>query len=128
MSVDAILIQNNFTNNVNQIFVFDESHSIANPLCDIMMENSTKCEAASYEKKDSGVKFMIRAVPGCSATLVFRESVETLILQLEDYIKNFELEFNKLMLEFYTSNDVGPMTNFMLSCLESKIIDIMSEK
>ena len=38
-----------------------------------------------------------------------------------------KVEFNQLMLEFYPSNDVGPMTAFMKSCLEQKVIDIMSE-
>jgi len=37
-------------------------------------------------------------------------------------------EFNRLMLEFYPSNDIKPMTDFMKSCLDSKIIEIMSEK
>lgn len=36
-------------------------------------------------------------------------------------------EFNKLMLDFYSSNNSGPMTKFMLSCLDSKIIAIMNE-
>lgn len=38
-----------------------------------------------------------------------------------------QLEFNELMLAFYVSGDAGPMTRFMKSCLEAKIIDIMSE-
>ncbi|MCB1827790.1 MAG: hypothetical protein KDH94_05115 [Coxiellaceae bacterium] len=36
-------------------------------------------------------------------------------------------EFNELMLMFYSSNDVAPMTAFMKSCLSSDIIRIMSE-
>lgn len=39
-----------------------------------------------------------------------------------------QLEFNQLMLEFYNSNNMEPMTHFMLSCLEDKIIAIMSEQ
>ncbi len=35
--------------------------------------------------------------------------------------------FNKLMLDFYSSNDVAPMTEFMMSCLDPNIIKIMSE-
>lgn len=36
-------------------------------------------------------------------------------------------EFNRLMLDFYSSSDVTPMTEFMKNCLEQPIIDIMSE-
>lgn len=38
-----------------------------------------------------------------------------------------QLEFNQLMLAFYDSNDVIPMTRFMKSCLPDKVIAIMSE-
>lgn len=38
-----------------------------------------------------------------------------------------QLEFNELMLAFYASNEVRPMTEFMKNCLDQKIIDIMSE-
>jgi len=38
-----------------------------------------------------------------------------------------QLEFNKLMLDFYPSGEVVPMTNFMKSCLDPRIIEIMSE-
>lgn len=37
-------------------------------------------------------------------------------------------EFNRLMLEFYTSNDKALMTQFMLSCLDSRLVEIMSER
>jgi len=37
-----------------------------------------------------------------------------------------QLEFNKRMLEFYASNDVAPMTTFMESCLDAKVLEIMS--
>jgi Fic family protein len=36
-------------------------------------------------------------------------------------------EFNKLMIEFYQSHDHKPMTSFLLSCLDSRVVDIMSE-
>jgi len=36
-------------------------------------------------------------------------------------------EFNRLMLDFYPSGDVTPMTKFMKSCLSPQIIAIMSE-
>ena len=36
-------------------------------------------------------------------------------------------EFNRLMLKFYNSNKVEPMTAFMKSCLDAKVIAIMSE-
>jgi Fic family protein len=39
-----------------------------------------------------------------------------------------QLEFNQLMLAFYTSNNPAPMTEFVKSCLSQAIIDIMSEK
>ncbi len=39
-----------------------------------------------------------------------------------------KLEFNQLMLDFYATNDVKPMTEFMLNCLNPKTIEIMSEK
>ena len=37
-----------------------------------------------------------------------------------------QLEFNQLMIAFYTSNDVEPMTSFIKSCLDEKLIEIMS--
>jgi len=37
-------------------------------------------------------------------------------------------EFNQLMLAFYSSNDVGPMTEFMKSCLDPRCIAIMNER
>lgn len=36
-----------------------------------------------------------------------------------------QLEFNQLMLKFYTSNDESKMQVFMLSCLDQRIINIM---
>lgn len=36
-------------------------------------------------------------------------------------------EFNMLMLEFYTTNHPDKMTHFMRSCLDPRIVDIMSE-
>lgn len=33
-----------------------------------------------------------------------------------------QLEFNELMLDFYASDDVGPMTEFMKSCLDPRVI------
>ena len=39
-----------------------------------------------------------------------------------------QLEFNRLMLDFYNSNDMEPMIGFMISCVEEKIIAIMSEQ
>ncbi|MFI4955547.1 MAG: Fic family protein [Gammaproteobacteria bacterium] len=38
-----------------------------------------------------------------------------------------QLEFNKLMLDFYPSGDISPMTAFMKSCIDPRIIKIMSE-
>ena len=40
---------------------------------------------------------------------------------------NRQLEFNKLMLDFYSSNEVSPMTIFMKSCLDPRMIAIMSD-
>jgi Fic family protein len=39
-----------------------------------------------------------------------------------------QLEFNQLMLDFYTSNDCAPMTVFVKSCLNPATIDIMCEQ
>ena len=39
-----------------------------------------------------------------------------------------QLEFNRLMLAFYESNDQNPMNIFMRSCLDERIIKIMSAK
>ena len=36
-------------------------------------------------------------------------------------------EFNQLMLAFYASNDTTPMTEFMKSCLDPRMIEIMNE-
>lgn len=38
-----------------------------------------------------------------------------------------QLEFNQLMLDFYDSNDKKPMIEFMKSCLDDRLIAIMSE-
>ena len=38
-----------------------------------------------------------------------------------------QLEFNQLMLDFYISGNVEPMTTFMKSCFDQRIIQIMSE-
>ena len=38
-----------------------------------------------------------------------------------------QLEFNQLMLAFYTSGDEGAMNQFLRSCLDERVIDIMSE-
>lgn len=38
-----------------------------------------------------------------------------------------KLQFNQLMLEFYTSNNITPMTTFMKNCLDPRIIEIMNE-
>lgn len=38
---------------------------------------------------------------------------------------NKQLEFNKLMLEFYPTGDEKHMQEFMLSCLDEKILEIM---
>jgi Fic family protein len=38
-----------------------------------------------------------------------------------------QLEFNQLMLDFYTSNNKKPMVDFMVSCLNQKHIEIMGE-
>lgn len=37
-------------------------------------------------------------------------------------------EFNQLMLAFYASNNIVPMTAFMKSCLDPRIIEIMNEE
>lgn len=39
-----------------------------------------------------------------------------------------QLQFNQLMLSFYSSNNEKPMQDFMLSCVDSRHIDIMNEK
>jgi len=38
-----------------------------------------------------------------------------------------KLEFNRLMLEFYSSGDQQPMNIFLRSCLDERVIRIMSE-
>ncbi|MCI5160780.1 MAG: cell filamentation protein Fic [Candidatus Electrothrix sp. AX5] len=38
-----------------------------------------------------------------------------------------QLEFNRLMLNFYTTGDKDAMNNFLRSCLDKKIINIMKE-
>ncbi|MCW5207526.1 Fic family protein, partial [Desulfobulbus sp. US2] len=38
-----------------------------------------------------------------------------------------QLEFNRLMLDFYTTGDQDAMNNFLRSCLDEKIINIMKE-
>lgn len=38
-----------------------------------------------------------------------------------------QLEFNQLMLDFYESNQMAPMINFMKNCLDPRVIQIMSE-
>ena len=38
-----------------------------------------------------------------------------------------QLEFNQLMIEFYASNVMQPMIEFLISCLDPKAIEIMSE-
>ncbi len=38
-----------------------------------------------------------------------------------------QLEFNTLMLAFYSDGDTQPMTEFMLTCLSAELIKIMSE-
>lgn len=38
-----------------------------------------------------------------------------------------KLEFNELMLDFYSSNKQGPMNQFLRSCIDERIVKIMSE-
>ena len=38
-----------------------------------------------------------------------------------------QLEFNQLMTDFYESNEMENMNNFLRSCLDQRIIDIMNE-
>ena len=38
-----------------------------------------------------------------------------------------QLEFNELMLDFYSTNNMKPMTTFMIGCLSSELIKAMSE-
>lgn len=38
-----------------------------------------------------------------------------------------QLEFNQLMLNYYETADEGPMNQFMRSCLDAKVIEIMRE-
>ncbi len=38
-----------------------------------------------------------------------------------------QLEFNQLMLDFYDSNNQVPMNEFLRSCLDERIIEIMVE-
>jgi len=38
-----------------------------------------------------------------------------------------QLEFNKNMIDFYGSNQMGPMIDFMKDCLDPRVIKIMSE-
>ncbi len=39
-----------------------------------------------------------------------------------------QLEFNQLMMDFYTSNEQQPMNVFLRSCLDEKIVRIMKEE
>ena len=39
-----------------------------------------------------------------------------------------KLEFNRLMLEFYSSGDQQPMNTFLRSCLDERVIKIMAEE
>ncbi len=39
-----------------------------------------------------------------------------------------QLEFNKLMLDFYPSGNTDPMIIFMKNCLSDRVIEIMSEQ
>jgi Fic family protein len=39
-----------------------------------------------------------------------------------------QLEFNRLMLDFYASGDQAPMNFFMRSCLDPRIVEIMKEE
>jgi len=39
-----------------------------------------------------------------------------------------QLEFNQLMLVFYESGEQKPMNQFMRSCLDERLINIMQEK
>lgn len=38
-----------------------------------------------------------------------------------------QLEFNQLMLDFYTSGDMSAMNQFLRSCLDERVIEIMAE-
>jgi len=38
-----------------------------------------------------------------------------------------KLEFNELMLDFYTSGDEGPMNAFMRSCVDSRMVTLMKK-
>ncbi|MCI5118199.1 MAG: hypothetical protein D3913_09605 [Candidatus Electrothrix sp. LOE1_4_5] len=39
-----------------------------------------------------------------------------------------KLEFNRLMLDFYTTGEQEAMNSFLRSCLDEKIINIMKEE
>jgi DNA-directed RNA polymerase subunit L len=91
-----ILIEKNFSSQVNQLFVYNESHSTGNPLCELMLKNK-KCELASYtqDKHNKGIKFSLRAIPGVAATTIFREDLEKLILHTENIIKCYKEEYKR---------------------------------
>ncbi len=38
-----------------------------------------------------------------------------------------QLEFNQLMLNFYSTGDVFPMTHFMRNCLDPRVVQVMNE-
>jgi Fic family protein len=38
-----------------------------------------------------------------------------------------QMEFNQKMIDFYKNNNMGPMNDFLRSCLDKKLIDIMEE-
>lgn len=38
-----------------------------------------------------------------------------------------QIDFNRLMLDFYDSGDQGPMNAFLRSCLDERVITIMKE-
>ena len=38
-----------------------------------------------------------------------------------------QLEFNQLMLDFYGTNEQGPMNGFLRACLDPRIVEIMAE-
>lgn len=39
-----------------------------------------------------------------------------------------QLEFNELMLDFYASNQMSPVSLFVKNCLDSKVIEIMNKE
>ena len=94
---ERILISNSFTSQKNDIFIPGESMTIGNPLCVALGKNLEKCEIVSCneDKVNKGIRFSIRATPGNSAAVIFREQVENAILETREVVQKFKEEYTR---------------------------------